>query len=139
MIFIPTAVPEALTADANQLAMVWGEGPADAQTWGDALFQDEAGNRYTVRHLWATENWIHRVKEDEPVNPEWDTEGIVDLAAAERAREALDVLTYDADADPAQYRAKLNRSIAIVGIEGDAALALMGLSMVDHDKERQAT
>jgi len=133
MIFIPTAVPEALTADANQLAMVWGEGPADALTWGDALFKDEAGNRYTVRHLWATEAWIHRVKDNKPVDPAWDTEGIVDLAAAERAREALDVLTYDADADPELYRAKLNRSIAIVGIEGDAALALMGLTLASAD------
>jgi hypothetical protein len=134
MIFIPTAVPETLTADANQLAMVWGEGPADAFTWGDALFQDEAGNRYTVRHLWATEAWIHRVKEDEPVNPEWDTEGLVDLVAAERAREALDVLTYDAEADPDLYKVKPNRAIAIVGIDGDAALALMGLTLLPEDE-----
>jgi hypothetical protein len=42
-------------------------------------------------------------------------------------------LTYDADADPAQYRAKLNRSIAIVGIQGHAALALMGLTLIEQE------
>ena len=128
-IFIPTAVPATLASDANHLAMAHGQSLADGETWTHPMWQDAAGNLYVLRQLWAPDWWIHRVATLEPARPAWDTGEAIDLAAAERARAALDVLTYDPEADPASYLARPDRTVAILS----GGPELFGLVMVEGD------
>lgn len=129
-IFIPTAVPATLASDANHLAMVHGKSLDDAKMWANPMWADAAGNLYVLRQLWAPEWWIHRVSTIEPTRPEWDTDVAVDLAAAERARAALDVLTFDLEADSSIYLARPDRAVAIIG----GGPELFELVMVDGDQ-----
>jgi hypothetical protein len=129
-IFIPTAVPAELASDANHLAMCHGESAADGQTWTCPAWQDAAGNAYVLRHLWATEWWADHIAASAPAAPGWDTGGIVDTDAATRARDALLVLRFDPEADPAQYAARPDRNVMLLGVSGDAAIALLGLSPI---------
>ena len=48
MMRVTIACPEALIGDANQLALCLGLGSEDAQTYGAAIWQDVAGNRYAL-------------------------------------------------------------------------------------------
>ena len=42
------AVPESLMSQANQLALIAGESPDDVNTFTQANWQDDKGNRYAV-------------------------------------------------------------------------------------------
>jgi hypothetical protein len=82
-------VPDAMRDDANQLAMVLGEGPADEKTVGAPSYEDAVGNLYAVASTVATGNF-------EPVatstleRPAWDSEPyVVNMTGAERAQAAL--------------------------------------------------
>ena len=48
MMRVTIACPDGLIGDANQLALCLGLGPEDAQTYGEVVWQDAAGNRYAV-------------------------------------------------------------------------------------------
>ena len=78
--------PEAMTADANQLALVLGESPADDQTFGAPRYEDAPGNLYAVSSTVATgalEGKATTTLEAPAHSPE------ADLTAAERAQAAL--------------------------------------------------
>jgi len=78
--------PEAMTADANQFALVLGESPADDQTFGAPRYEDASGNLYAVSSTVATDAFEGRATttlEAPAHSPE------ADLTAAGRAQAAL--------------------------------------------------
>jgi len=78
--------PEAMTADANQLALVLGESPADEQTFGAPRYEDALGNLYAVSSTVATDAFESKATttlEAPAHSPE------ADLTAAERAQANL--------------------------------------------------
>jgi hypothetical protein len=123
---ILTAVPETLVSDANQLAMVLGEGPADALTFGHLFHQDAKGNLYSVRSLWVPEPWASQMQAP-LTRPAWDTDSLIDMDAAERAQGALVLSTEVIPASPAAIT-------ALDGMSGDAAVEAMGLTVVTESE-----
>ena len=78
--------PEAMTADANQLALVIGESAADDKTFKAPTWQDASGNLYAVSSTVATSAFEGKATTplEAPAHaPE------VDLTAAGRAQAAL--------------------------------------------------
>ena len=51
------ACPDALRDDANQLAMVLGYGPSDAETYGELNWQDAGGNLYACASLTVSDTF----------------------------------------------------------------------------------
>jgi hypothetical protein len=123
---ILTAVPESLIPDANQLAMVLGEGPADVHTFGHLFHQDADGSLYSVRTLWVPEPWASSVQAP-LTRPAWDTDNLIDMDAAERAQGALVLSPEVIPASPAAI-------VALDGMSGDAAVEAMGLTVVTESE-----
>lgn len=123
------AVPEALIFAANQLAMVVAYGPADDQTFGPANSVDAEGNRYQARNIWAPET-LFAALQAPLVRPEWDTEDYIDMDAAKQAQDAL-VLRTEGDI-PLASPLSLT---ALGGMNGEAALAALGLTLIYTDAQ----
>jgi hypothetical protein len=124
---VTAACPLALIADGNALAMCLAYGPADGDTFRvPPPWQDAAGHLYSAASWEASETWLASLSA--PVTrPAWDVDELIDMDAATRAQAAL-ILTAEAlAADPA-------RIVAIVGMDGPAALAAMGLVPVPMDE-----
>nr|DAL11091.1 MAG TPA_asm: hypothetical protein [Bacteriophage sp.] len=116
---ITAAAPDALTYEANQLAMCLGQGPADANTFVGLGWQDASGNLYSAASWEATDQWIIRAQEP-LVRPDWDTDYLIDMPAAEAAQAAMVFSTEPIPATPTQIT-------AVTGDDGPAMLAAMGL------------
>lgn len=84
MIRVTIACPEALIGDANQLALCLGYGPEDGQTYGAALWQDDAGNRYALASAVVGDGFVALATGPLPA-PRWGA----DPAAGARAQAAL--------------------------------------------------
>lgn len=83
--------PEAHRDDANQLAMVLGYGPADAETYGEANWQDTAGNLYAAASLDVAPVFVSDATSTLE-RPEWDQEPYtVNMAGAERAQALVSI------------------------------------------------
>ena len=128
--FLPTATCVSLLSDANQWAQCLGEGPADGLTWANPLHQDAAGNLYVVRSLWVTPEWIAAAQQA-PRRPFWDADNDVNMAGAKRAFDALTLWTSDSETPPPL--AQTGRIVALQGLDVDAAIAALGLSLVPDD------
>jgi hypothetical protein len=125
---ITIACPVSMVSDANHLAMVLAFGPADALTYNGGTWQDDAGNLYSAasgiiggRFLGMATSPLAR--------PAWDTDNLVNMAGAGRAQAAV-ALIQGGDspfASPTQIT-------AILGDDGLAALAAMGLAPVETDR-----
>ena len=86
MIRITIACPEAHIGDANHLAMVLGEGPAEALTYGAPGWQDGDGNRYAIASLPVSPAFLAAALSP-LARPAWDTEPYaVNMAGAGRAQ-----------------------------------------------------
>ena len=120
---ITAAAPEAMISDANNYAMCLGQSEADGQTYNGLNWQDADGNLYAAASFEARDEWI-TFAQAPLVRPAWDVNEIIDMAAAERAQAALVFSTEAILASPAALT-------AIGGMDGVAALANMGLEMVD--------
>jgi hypothetical protein len=117
--------PDALRDDANQLAMVLGYGPDDAETYGALNWQDTDGNLYAVASLpvsaaftTAAQTAIQR--------PAWDTDNYINMAGANRAQAALVFSLTPVLALP-------DKLTACAGDDAMATLAAMGLTRVVVD------
>ena len=118
---ITVACPEALIADANQLAMALAFSEADAGTYRALNWRDAAGNAYAAASFEARPEWIAAAQS--PLGrPGWDASNTVDLDAAARAQAAL-VFAPGALAAPGKLT-------ALAGDDGVAALEKMGLTPV---------
>ena len=122
---ITISCPVAMTSDANHLAMVLGFGPADALTYNGGTWQDSAGNLYSAASGIIGSQFLGMAT-SALSRPEWDTDNAVNMAGAARAQEAVALI--QGDASPI---ASPTRITAVLGDDGLAALALMGLAPVE--------
>lgn len=126
MTVITIAVPAAHIADANQLSMILGYGPADALTYRNPQWRDAAGNIYAATSAEVGPNFLGKAQ-SVLTRPGWDMEPyVVSMAGANRAQ-ALVVL-WLAGSKTAAPKAAPGAITAIAGMDGLAALALMGLT-----------
>ncbi|MCL1629181.1 hypothetical protein M3N55_10595 [Roseibaca sp. V10] len=83
------ACPENRIADANNLAMVLGEGPLDEHTFGTARWQTAQGARYALARF-EPAHWWQDVLVKQLVRPVWDSLPYkVNMAGAQRAQDCL--------------------------------------------------
>ena len=123
---IVAAVPEALVADANQLAMCLAFGPADALTYTGLNWIDADGNLYSAASWEASDAWVAGATQP-LVRPTWDMDEIIDMTAATRAQAALVFSTEPVLAVPGMLT-------AVGGMSGIDALAAMGLTTYTSDE-----
>ena len=132
---ITAACPEELINDANQLAMVLAYGPADANTYRGLNYQDANGNLYACASWQASPEFVPRATSP-LVRPEWDTNFIIDMAAAERAQAALAFWqpTAEEGVDNPIPQANPSSLTAIGGMKGTEALQAMGLTPIPQQE-----
>ena len=119
------ACTDALRSDANNLAMVLGYGPADAETYGTPYWQDAAGNLYACASLPVSDTFVSKAQSTLS-HPAWDVDNIIDMDAARRAQAALVFILTPVTAMP-------DKLTACVGDDALATLAAMGLTQVEVD------
>ena len=127
MIRITAAAPEQMMSDCNALAMAIAYSEADGLTYRAATWQDGQGNLYAAASWEARPEWVMAAQQP-LTRPAWDTEQIIDMAAAGRAQAAL--VFWMAGETPAPAATPLALT-AIGGMSGPDALAAMGLSPVE--------
>ena len=131
------ACPAAMVPDANSRAAAVRHSPADLLTYGEPVWQDGAGNLYAAASFIATQEWLDAL-DTLPVRPDWDVmdpgPGMINMAGAGRAQNAVRVATeVDADGAIIPILAVKNKITAMPGDDGLAALAAMGLSLIEQD------
>ena len=119
------ACPDALRDDANNLAMVLGYGPADAETYVALNWQDADGNLYACASLIVSDTFVSKAQSTLS-RPAWDVDNIIDMDAARRAQAALVFSLTPVAAMP-------DKLTACAGDDALATLAAMGLSQVEVD------
>ena len=120
---ITITCPEALRDDANQIAMVLGYGPSDAETYGSLNWLDTAGNLYACASLIVSDTFVS-MAQSTLSSPAWDVDNIIDMDAARRAQAALVFSLTPVTAMP-------DKLTACVGDDALATLAAMGLTQVE--------
>jgi len=122
---ITIACPDALRDDVNNLAMVLGYGPYDAETYGSLNWEDAAGNLYACASLIVSDTFVSTAQSTLS-RPAWDVDNIIDMAGANRAQAALAFSLTPVTAMP-------DKLTACVGDDALATLAAMGLTQVEVD------
>lgn len=125
---ITAACPETLRDDANHFAMAMAFGPADARTYSALNWQDSEGTLYAAASFEARPEWI-AAAQSSLSRPAWDSNHIIDMAAAARAQASLVFWSTDSAAPPRQ--AGIGALTAVGGMSGLQALAAMGLVPVE--------
>jgi len=120
---ITIACPATLRSDANQLAMVVGYGPDDAETYGELNWQDAGGHLYACASLIVSDAFTTAAQSGLQ-RPSWDTDSHVNMAGANRAQAALVFSLTPVTAMP-------DKLTACVGDDALATLAAMGLTQVE--------
>ena len=123
---ITIACPATLRSDANQLAMVLGYGPDDAETYVALNWQDAAGNLYACASLIVSDTFT-TTAQTALQRPAWDTDSHVNMAAANRAQAALVFSLEAVEVAP-------DKLTACVGDDALATVATMGLTQVEVDE-----
>jgi len=119
------ACPNALRDDANNLAMVLGYRPDDAETYVGLNWQDAGGNLYACASLIVSDTFTTTAQS--PLQrPAWDTDIHVNMDAARRAQAALVFSLTPVTAMP-------DKLTACAGDDALAVLAAMGLTQVEVD------
>jgi len=117
------ACPATLRSDANQLAMVLGYGPSDAETYVALNWQDAGGNLYACASLIMSDTFT-TAAQVALQRPAWDVDNIIDMDAARRAQATLVFSLTPVTAMP-------DKLTACVGHDALATLAAMGLTQVE--------
>ena len=119
------ACPNALRDDANNLAMVLGYRPDDAETYVGLNWQDAGGNLYACASLPVSDTFTTTAQS--PLQrPAWDIDNTVNMAGANRAQSALVFSLTPVAAMP-------DKLTACAGDDALAVLAAMGLTQVEED------
>jgi len=121
------ACPDAVRDDANNLAMVLGYRPDDAETYGGLNWQDVDGNLYACASLIVSDAFTTTAQSGLQ-RPSWDTDNIIDMDAARRAQAALVFSLTPVAAMP-------DKLTACAGDDALAVLAAMGLTQVEVEYE----
>ena len=120
--------PAAHRADANQLAMVLGYGPADALTYGEPTWQDSKGNLYAAASLDVSPMFTHAATS--PLQrPEWDTDEIIDMAAAQSAQ--AKVIIWGLGEDEPAPKATPDNLLAMFHPDPLTAMAMAGVTQIE--------
>jgi len=119
------ACPDALRDDANNLAMVLGYGPDDAETYVALNWQDAGGNLYACASLPVSDTFTTAAQSGLQ-RPAWDTDNHVNMAGANRAQAALVFSLEAVEVAP-------DKLTACAGDDALATLAAMGLTQVEAD------
>ena len=119
------ACPDALRDDANNLAMVLGYGPDDAETYGKLNWQDAGGNLYACASLTVSDTFTTAAQSGLQ-RPAWDVDNIIDMDAARRAQTALVFSLTPVTAIP-------DKLTACAGDDALSTLAAMGLVPFEVD------
>ena len=120
------ACPDALRDDANNLAMVLGYRPDDAETYVGLNWQDAGGNLYACASLIVSDTFTTTAQS--PLQrPAWDTDIHVNMDAARRAQAALVFSLTPVTAMP-------DKLTACAGDDALATVAAMGLTQVEVDE-----
>jgi len=120
------ACPNALRDDANNLAMVLGYRPDDAETYVGLNWQDAGGNLYACASLIVSDTFTTTAQS--PLQrPAWDTDIHVNMDAARRAQAALVFSLTPVTAMP-------DKLTACAGDDALATVAAMGLTQVEVDE-----
>jgi len=122
---ITIACPDALRDDVNNLAMVLGYGPYDAETCVALNWQDAGDNLYACASLIVSDAFTTAAQSGLQ-RPSWDTDNHVNMDAARRAQAALVFSLTPVTAMP-------DKLTACVGHDALATLAAMGLTQVEVD------
>ena len=122
---ITIACPDALRDDVNNLAMVLGYGPYDAETYGELNWQDADGNLYACASMPVSDTFTSAAQSGLQ-RPAWDTDNTVNMAGANRAQAALVFSLTPVTAMP-------DKLTACAGDDALATLAAMGLTQVEVD------
>ena len=120
------ACPDALRGDANNLAMVLGYRPDDAETYVGVNWQDAGGNLYACASLIVSDTFTTAAQSGLQ-RPAWDTDSHVNMAGANRAQA---VLVFS----PTPVTAMPDKLTACVGDDALATLAAMGIVPVEVDE-----
>ena len=119
------ACPATIRSDANNLAMVLGYRPDDAETYVGVNWQDAGGNLYACASLIVSDAFTTTAQS--PLQrPAWDTDNHVNMAGANRAQSALVFSLTPVTAMP-------DKLTACAGDDALAVLAAMGLTQVEVD------
>ena len=121
------ACPEALRDDANQIAMVLGYGPDDAETYVALNWHDVDGNLYACASLPVSDTFTTTAQSGLQ-RPSWDTDNIIDMDAARLAQAALVFSLEAVEVAP-------DKLTACAGDDALATLAAMGLTQVEVEVE----
>ena len=119
------ACPAPLRDDANNLAMVLGYGPDDAETYGRLNWHDVYGNLYACASLIVSDTFTTTAQSGLQ-RPAWDTDNHVNMAGANRAQSALVFSLTPVTAMP-------DKLTACAGDDALATLAAMGPTQVEVD------
>ena len=117
------ACPNALRDDANNLAMVLGYRPDDAETYVGLNWQDAGGTLYACASLIVSDTFVSTAQSTLS-RPTWDVDNIIDMDAARRAQAALVFSLNPVAAMP-------DKLTACAGDDALATLATMGLTQVE--------
>ena len=124
---ITIACPDALRDDANNLAMVLGYGPSDAETYVALNWHDVDGDLYACASLIVSDAFTTAAQSGLQ-RPSWDTDSHVNMAGANRAQAALVLSLTPVTAMP-------DKLTACAGDDALAVLAAMGLTQVEAEYE----
>jgi len=118
--------------DAQDVAMVLGFGPADAQTYVAPGWQDAQGNLYACASLPVGPDFVSNATS--PLErPEWDQEPYqVNMAGANRAQ-ALVPFWQPTEESPEPPLANPSAITAVVGDDGVLMLTAMGLTPMPQE------
>lgn len=124
---VTVACPIQLAPAANQLAMCLAYGPADALTFAHPLYSDAEGNEYACAS-WETQVYGLDVLALPISRPDWDAKKkTIDMDAAWLAQSLVTLWTGEGDIPAANPEGL----VAVVGIDGDRAVAAMGLTIAE--------
>lgn len=119
---ITVAVPEQLTANANQLAMALGLSASDANTYTELKYADADDNLYSVASFIASANIVDKTQ-DTLTRPLWDEEETIDMSQAEQAKS---LVAFDT-------AASIDTISAMVNDDALTAIELMKLTRYNPD------
>ena len=122
---ITIACPDALRDDANNLAMVLGYRPDDAETYVGLNWQDAGGNLYACASLIVSDAFTTAAQSGLQ-RPAWDVDNIIDMDAARRAQTAQVFSLTPVTAIP-------DKLTACAGDDALSTLAAMGLVPFEVD------
>lgn len=122
---VTAACPSALRDDANQLAACLGGSMADLQTYGEPRYERE-GVYYSVMSTAATDKLLQASQM--PVQrPAFDSDNVIDLVAAQRALDAVLIVTEQTPAQP-------DKIVVYVDVPPQQAIEAMGLELRTEDE-----